>query len=291
MCEICADERQWVPAAGQQWTTLEELHTADRKMALEELEPDLFGITVDPEVGIGQRSLLVRTPAGNLLWDPTGYLDDDTARRVRDLGPVVAIAASHPHMFGVQVEWSRALGGVPVLVAEADARWLARPDAAVRYWSDVVEVVPGVTLHQLGGHFPGSAVAHWPAGAGGAGALLAGDTISPNPDRATVSFMRSYPNRIPLSGAVVERLARGRRAARLRPALRQLRRRRPRRRQGRGAVLGRPARRVGQRRARRRDLRPARQRYGGACANPPEPAAVRAHWAADTTAGRTHRAR
>lgn len=208
VCEICADERQWVPAAGQQWTTLEELRTPERKMAVEELEPDLYGITVDPQVGIGQRSLLVRTPAGNLLWDPAGYLDDDTVRRVRDLGPVVAVAASHPHMFGVQVEWSRALGGVPVLVNAADARWLARPDAAVRQWSGVAEVVPEVTLHQLGGHFPGSAVAHWPAGTGGAGALLAGDTISPNPDRATVSFMRSYPNRIPLSGAVVERLAR-----------------------------------------------------------------------------------
>lgn len=208
VCEICADERQWVPAAGQQWTTLDELRTPGRKMAIEEVEPDLFGITVDPEVGIGQRSLLVRTPAGNLLWDPTGYLDDDAARRVADLGPVRAVAASHPHMFGVQVEWSRALGDVPVLVNEADARWLARPDAAVRYWSGTLEVVPGLTLHQLGGHFPGSAVAHWPAGAGGAGVLLAGDTVSPNPDRVTVSFMRSYPNRIPLSGAVVERLAR-----------------------------------------------------------------------------------
>lgn len=29
----------------------------------------------------------------------------------------------------------------------------------------------------------------------------------PNPDRRTVSFMRSYPNRIPLSGNVVLRIA------------------------------------------------------------------------------------
>jgi hypothetical protein len=28
-----------------------------------------------------------------------------------------------------------------------------------------------------------------------------------NPDRTSVSFMRSYPNRIPLSAAVVERVA------------------------------------------------------------------------------------
>lgn len=148
----------------------------------------------------------MRTAAGALLWDPTGYLDDDAARRIRQLGPVVAIAASHPHMFGVQVEWSRALGGAPVLVAEADLRWVARPDPAIRTWSGTLEVLPGVTLVQLGGHFPGSAVAHWAAGAAGRGALLTGDTVPTNPDRATVTFMRSYPNRIPLSPAVVTRI-------------------------------------------------------------------------------------
>jgi hypothetical protein len=38
--------------------------------------------------------------------------------------------------------------------------------------------------------------------------LLASDTIQANPDRATVTFLRSYPNRIPLSPAVVERITR-----------------------------------------------------------------------------------
>jgi hypothetical protein len=36
--------------------------------------------------------------------------------------------------------------------------------------------------------------------------LLAGDTIMAGPDRTSVSFQRSYPNRIPLSGAVVDRV-------------------------------------------------------------------------------------
>lgn len=31
--------------------------------------------------------------------------------------------------------------------------------------------------------------------------------VFPNPDRRTVSFLRSYPNRLPLSGAVVRRIA------------------------------------------------------------------------------------
>jgi hypothetical protein len=206
VCEICADERQWVPADGQKWATLGELSAAGRRVQLVELEPDLFGITAEPKVGIGQQTHLVRTLAGNLLWDPIGYLDDEAVKRVRELGDVSAIAASHPHMFGVQVEWSKALGGVSVLVSEADAEWVRRPDPLIKTWSGRYEVAPGLTLHQVGGHFPGSSVVHWTAGAGGEGVLLVSDTIHANPDRATVTFLRSYPNRIPLSPSVVERI-------------------------------------------------------------------------------------
>ena len=208
VCAICSDERQWVPAEGQRWATLEELARAGRRVKIAELEPDLFGLTVEPNVGIGQQTHLVRTPTGNLLWDPIGYLDDAAVSRVRELGEVAAIAASHPHMFGVQVEWSRALGNAPVLVSEADVQWVQRPDPAIKTWNGVYEVAPGLTLHQVGGHFPGSSVVHWAAGAGGNGVLLVSDTIHANPDRATVTFLRSYPNRIPLSPAVVERIAR-----------------------------------------------------------------------------------
>jgi hypothetical protein len=111
-------------------------------------------------------------------------------------------------MFGVQVQWSRALGDVPVLVAEADREWIMRPDPVIRHWSGRLEVLPGVTLAQPGGHFPGSAVAHWAAGAGGKGVLLSGDTVFANPDRRSVAFLRSFPNHIPLSAAVVERITR-----------------------------------------------------------------------------------
>ncbi|KAJ8140814.1 hypothetical protein OY671_006009 [Metschnikowia pulcherrima] len=207
VCAICADERQWVPATGQAWTTLAELAAAGERLVSEELEPDSFGSTSEPSVGIGQQAKVVRTPAGTSSWDPPGYVDDAAVEQVRALGPVVAIAASHPHMFGVQVEWSRALGDVPVLVAEADAHWVARPDPVVETWTGGREVSPGVVLSQPGGHFPGSAVVHWAAGADGRGVSLSGDTIFANPDRTSVSFMRSYPNRIPLSAAVVSRVA------------------------------------------------------------------------------------
>ncbi len=96
---------------------------------------------------------------------------------------------------------------VPVLVAEVDKKWVARPDPVIKFWADDRELLPGVTLAMTGGHFSGSSVVHWAGGAEGKGVLLSSDTIFANPDRNSVSFMRSYPNHLPLSGAVVERIA------------------------------------------------------------------------------------
>jgi glyoxylase-like metal-dependent hydrolase (beta-lactamase superfamily II) len=204
-CPICDDERQYVPPSGQEWLSLEQLAADGYRVKHHEVEPGLHALWADPKVGIGQHGHLVQTDAGNVLWDPPGFLDDDAVTWIRGLGGVAAIVASHPHMFGAQVSWSRALDNAPVLVAEADREWVQREDAVIRSWSDDVEPVPGVTLRIVGGHFPGSAVLHFP-GADGRGVLLSGDTIFPGPSERWVTFLRSYPNSVPLSAAVVERV-------------------------------------------------------------------------------------
>lgn len=205
-CPICSDERQYVRPGGQRWTTLDELRSTGHRGSLEEVEPGLTGISVEPEVGIGQRALLVETPAGNLLWDPVGYVDDDLVAQVSARGGVAAIASSHPHMFGAQVAWSQRFDGVPVWVCAADWEWVQREDPVIRSWEDELEVLPGVRLVRIGGHFAGSAVAHL-SGADGRGVLLSGDTVAGTPDQHWVTFMRSYPNKIPLSAATVEVVA------------------------------------------------------------------------------------
>jgi glyoxylase-like metal-dependent hydrolase (beta-lactamase superfamily II) len=205
-CVICTDERQYVGWDGQAWATLDELRAEGVRCELRDLEPGLVGIGTSPPVGIGQRALLVATPAGNLLWDCVGYLDAAAAGRVADLGGIAAIACSHPHFYGAMVEWSAAFGGAPVYVPRADRAWLVRPDPAVRLWEGRADPLPGVTLVQCGGHFEGSSVLHWPAGAGGGGVLLVGDTITVVADRRYVSFMRSYPNLIPLPAPAVRRV-------------------------------------------------------------------------------------
>ena len=205
-CAICADERQYVPETGQRWTTLAELDKAGTTIDVEEVEPGLYGLSTSPAVGIGQRALLLQTPDGNLLWDPIGYISAPAVERVRELGGIAFVVASHPHMYGVQVEWSHAFGNAPVLVPEADKRWLMRPNPVVRFWKGTVELLPGTTLIQVGGHFPGSAAVHWTGAADHKGVLLAGDTVMPARRVGTASFMRSFPNMIPLSQAGVEKI-------------------------------------------------------------------------------------
>ncbi len=200
---VCADERQWVPPDGQLWTTLEELAAAGHRSDVRAVEPGLTGIGADPPVAIGQRSLLLTTHEGNVLWDPSGFIDDAAVAAVRSAGGLRFVTASHPHFYGAIASWAREFDA-EILVPVDDVAWLrAGPDVRVRLWSGTLEVLPSVTLVQCGGHFPGSAVLHWAAGASSRGVLLSGDTIVVTPGEDRVTFIRSAPNRLPLSAAAV----------------------------------------------------------------------------------------
>src|SRR6266516_798754 len=104
-CTICEDERQFVHYGGQQWTTLERL-AADHHNRFEDEAPQLLGIGTEPEFAIGQRALLLQSPAGNLLWDCISLLDQKTIAEVQARGGIRAIAISHPHFSSSMVEWA-----------------------------------------------------------------------------------------------------------------------------------------------------------------------------------------
>ncbi len=204
-CPICDEERQFVPPTGQTWTTPDRLRRS-HFTTMREQEPGLIGLGVAPKFGIGQRALLLRTPAGNLLWDCISLLDPATVQAIAALGGLAGIAISHPHYYTAMVEWAQAFS-CPVHLHAADRRWVMRHDPALRFWDGETHLVlPGVTLIRAGGHFAGGTVLHWRDGAEGQGALLSGDILAVTPD-GNVSFMWSYPNLIPLSARSVENVA------------------------------------------------------------------------------------
>lgn len=207
-CPICDDERQYLGPDGQSWTTLDALRQGHRN-TIGLIEPGLTGIMTEPKVAIGQQAHLIQTPAGNVLWNCISLVDDATVEAVEQLGGLAAIAISHPHFFTGVAAWSHTFGGVPVYLHGDDRDWVTHPDSAIRFWKgDTLDPLPGsgLTLVRCGGHFPGSCVLHWPAGAEGRGVLLTGDTIMVVPDRRWVSFMYSYPNLIPLDATAIRRI-------------------------------------------------------------------------------------
>lgn len=205
-CPICEDERQYVPAGGQQWTTLEALRQRHR-LIIQKKEPDLYGIGTTPGFAIGQRALLLRTAQGNILWDCQTLIDEATVDIIRTLGGLDAIAISHPHYYSCMVEWSRAFGDIPIYLHAADREWVVRPDDRIQFWEgDTYSLLDTLTLIRLGGHFEGGTVLHWPSGAEGKGVLLSGDILQVVADRQHLSFMYSYPNQIPLDAETIRRM-------------------------------------------------------------------------------------
>ena len=205
-CLACTDERQFVPVSGQSWTTLERLR-GSYSNKFRRLAHGLTTIETTPAFGIGQRAILAGTPSGNVPWDCIALIDDATIDLIKGMGGVQAIAISHPHYYTTMIEWSHALGGVPIHLHAADRKWVMRPDRAVHCWDgDTQPIAPGLTLIRLGGHFVGGTILHWADWGQGRGVLLSGDILQVVPS-GHVSFMWSYPNLIPLSAATVQRMA------------------------------------------------------------------------------------
>jgi hypothetical protein len=206
-CIVCDDPRQYVGWGGQRWTTLEELADEGFSTSLDELEPNLFALTVHPRMGIGQHGLIVRTEHGNVLWDVPGFADEAAYEAVAAIGGLQAVSASHPHFYGCMVEWADRFDAT-IHLPIADMTHVARSSPRIEYYVDQAVPVKGTRIVRVGGHFDGSAVLNWPAGADGRGVLLTGDSIQVVMDRSWVSVMWSYPNHIPVDAATLHHIFR-----------------------------------------------------------------------------------
>jgi hypothetical protein len=206
ICRICEDERQYVPASGQSWISRNALAAAHRN-AWRRHEPGLTSIQTVPGFAINQRAFLLRTPAGNILWDCIALLDPVTEDLLHWLGGLSAIAISHPHYYATMQDWAAAFDA-PIHLHAADREWVMRPDPLIRFWEgETLNIAPGATLIRAGGHFAGGTVLHWTGAADGKGVLLPGDVVQVAPGARRVSFMWSYPNMMPLSAADVRQVA------------------------------------------------------------------------------------
>jgi len=205
-CPICEDERQYIPITGQSWTSLKEM-SLKYQNEFRKLESNLMGIATNPNFAIGQRAILLQTKHGNILWDCISYIDDETIQGLEKLGGISAIAISHPHFYSSMVEWSKAFNNAPIYLHASNEKYVMQASPAIKYWDgNSKKLNDEVSLIRCGGHFTGSTVMHYSSAADGNGAIFTGDTITVVQDMRYVSFMRSYPNYIPLNAKSVKNI-------------------------------------------------------------------------------------
>lgn len=204
-CEVCCDDRQYVAWTGQQWTSPEELR--EHHAIVFDTEEGVCTMRAEPSFGIGQRAFLVPHGNGHLMWECLSPVTEAAVAELERLGGVTGIAVSHPHFYSEMVEWSQALGNVPVYLHAADRKWVQRSSNSLQFWEgEQMELAENLVLVRLGGHFPGSAGLWWKDGPRPGGSLFSGDAIQVVMDRRHATFMYSYPNSIPLAPAAVREL-------------------------------------------------------------------------------------
>jgi glyoxylase-like metal-dependent hydrolase (beta-lactamase superfamily II) len=114
-------------------------------------------------MAIGQRAIFIQTESGNVLWDCISLLDQETIDFLKSRGGLAAIAISHPHFYATHLDWAQEFQ-CPVYLAHEDQEWLNREDTDNRrvfFKGETQNILPGVNMVKVGGHFPGSSVLHW----------------------------------------------------------------------------------------------------------------------------------
>ena len=204
ICTICLDERQWVPASGQSWTTPGELHNK-HSVKLNRLQERLYEMEINPMFAIGQRALLVLSDQGNVLWDCIPLLDEMAIEFIKAKGGLKAIAFSHPHFYSNMNEWAGVFD-CPVYIHKNDAKHIMVKGNHIQLWEgDEMNLWDGMKIINMGGHFAGSSILHVPF-LSTAGTIICGDTLFLSPDKKHFSAVYSSPNRIPLPIAEMRRI-------------------------------------------------------------------------------------
>ena len=154
-CPICTDTRNALPEDGWDFRT-----EADAQAMFtnhwKEVEPGLWGFWADPKFGLGATGWLLQREDGNVAFEGCPYYQPDAIEKIRELGGIRVLAASHPHGYGALWQLQREFD--PVLTIHKGDIPYSKAFRVNCPADDVHEIAPGLTLRHVGGHYEGHSV-------------------------------------------------------------------------------------------------------------------------------------
>lgn len=199
-CPVCSDFRHSPPLAG--WEFLNEAEVARVATTKIRDDGDVAVFSSEPGFGIGPSGYLLRHEGGNVLFDLTPYYSPQALQFIADAGGAAWLSASHPHTYGMawrlQNEFSP-----QVAIHIFDLKWTNAFNTTFPF-NGRLELLPGLTLFHVGGHFEGQAILHWRD----KGILFAGDMVKfhfEGDALSGISTHKAFNRKIPMSHGEIRR--------------------------------------------------------------------------------------
>jgi len=202
-CPVCTDVRNDLPEDGWRFlpeAAVRETHGGDWRQVAD----DLWAFTTTPALGLAGTGWLIVRPGGNIAFEAAPYYSDAMLDRVRSLGGIRFLAASHAHGYGALFQLQRAFGPEMLAIQKDDLR-MTKAFRVTTPYDEALEIAPGYTLHHVGGHYEGQAALHDAPGR----RLFCGDMFKIDQDAdgvsQAISSHKAFHKDIPLTHAEVRR--------------------------------------------------------------------------------------
>ncbi len=200
-CPVCLDVRHVPPENGWEFLTPGEID-GWVESRWEEVEEGIWRFTVEPTLGIGPVGYVIVRPEGNVAFEGADWYSDAALDHIESLGGVRYVAPSHPHAQGALWRLQERFGAEGAVQRE-DLVWVSTLSVGLPF-DDRQELLPGLTLHHVGGHFDGQSMLHHEA----AGQLFVGDALKVELEEDgktayALSCHKAFVRRIPLTHAEV----------------------------------------------------------------------------------------
>ncbi len=202
-CPVCSDVRNDLPEDG--WNFLPEDRIAETHHGEGiEIVPGLWAFSTTPALGLAGTGWLIVRPGGNIAFEAAPYYSSTMLTQIEALGGITFLAASHAHGYGALFQLQRRFDPEVVAIQKEDLR-MTKAFRVTTPYDDMLELAPGYTLHQVGGHYDGQACLHDAPGR----RLFCGDMFKIDQDETgrsrAISSHKAYHKDIPLTHAELRR--------------------------------------------------------------------------------------
>ncbi len=195
-CPVCSDVRNDLPEDGWSFASGEAVDARVSTTVAQPL-PGVYAFTTTPALGLGGTGWLIVRPDGNIAFEAAAWYDAQAQARIAQLGGVQYASTSHPH--GCGALWQLQDRFAPELALHKEGLAWSKAFRVTLPYDDPLELVPGVTLQHLGGHYEGHALLH----VAELEALFCGDAVKIERDASgrprALSAHKAYHKHIPLT--------------------------------------------------------------------------------------------